>query len=211
MATTYAYLRVSTDAQDHASQRQQIDTYLKARGLTLAGIVADEVSGACPWQQRSLGKMLENIPPGSTIIVSEISRIARSTVGVLTFLQEAVKHEINVVAVRNGIAIDGSLQSKITVTILALVAEIERDLLRERTKAALDARKAAGLPHGRPAGSQSPSILESRAKEIDRLIASKVSKSAIARVLGCSRQTLYNFLDRRPAPEEHRAAGQLEQ
>jgi DNA invertase Pin-like site-specific DNA recombinase len=148
------------------------------------------------WQHRKLAGILEVSAPGDTIVVSEISRIARSTVGVLTFLQAAASRSVVVVAVRNRLALDDSLHSKITVTVLALAAEIERDLLRERTKAALAARREKGLPLGRPVGSRSPSMLAEKAADIERMLSAKVSKRAIARVLGCSPSTLYAFLRR---------------
>lgn len=191
---TISYLRVSTDHQDQASQREQISRWLSENNTYLTGEVLDQSSGAKPWQERKLAGLLEASQAGDRIVVSEISRIARSTVGVLTFLQEAAARQVVIVAVRNKLALDDSMHSKITVTVLALAAEIERDLLRERTRAALQARKQRGLPLGRPIGSRSASILSEKADDIQRMMAAKVSKRAIARVLGCSPSTLYAFL-----------------
>ena len=187
----YAYLRISTDKQDEASQRQIIES----RGIAGIEWVMDTASGAKPWQERAIAGILNRCASGDRIIVSEISRIARSTVGVLTFLQDAAGRGVTVDAVKSGITLDGSTASKIVVTVLAMAAEIERDLLRERTKAALDARKARGLPVGRQRGAGGKrNKLEGRMDEIQGLIASKVSMAAIARVLSVSRQTLYTFL-----------------
>lgn len=187
----YAYLRISTDKQDEASQRQIIES----RGIDGIEWVMDTASGAKPWQERAIAGILNRCASGDRIVVSEISRIARSTVGVLTFLQDAAGRGVTVDAVKSGITLDGSTASKIVVTVLAMAAEIERDLLRERTKAALDARKARGLPVGRQRGAGGKrNKLEGRMDEIQGLIASKVSMAAIARVLSVSRQTLYTFL-----------------
>jgi DNA invertase Pin-like site-specific DNA recombinase len=186
-----AYLRISTDKQDEASQRQIISS----RGNIGVEWVCDTASGAKAWQSRAIAGVLERCEQGDKIIVSEISRIARSTVGVLTFLQAAAEKGVTVDAVKSGIVLDGSTASKIVVTVLAMAAEIERDLLRERTKAALDARKAKGLPVGRQPGALGRrNKLEGRKAEIQPLIDAKVSVSAMARVLGVSRQTLYTFL-----------------
>ena len=195
--TATAYLRISTDHQDEASQRQQIAELTKSTGLVIDREFAETASGGTPWQERMLATLLRTASAGDTIVVSEISRIARSTVGVLTFLQAAAAAKINVIAVRNKLVLDDSLHSKITVTVLALAAEIERDLLRERTKAALAARRAAGLPLGRPRGSISSSVLEPRAAEIEKALSAKISKRGIARMLGCSPGTLYAYLSRR--------------
>lgn len=190
---TIGYLRISTDKQDEASQRQII-------GGKLAGVdgvewVSDTASGAKPWQDRAIAGALDSCSRGDRIMVSEISRIARSTVGVLTFLQAAAEKGVTVDAVKSGILLDGSTASKIVVTVLAMAAEIERDLLRERTKAALDARKARGLPVGRQAGALGKkNKLDGRMDEIAPLLAAGVAHTAIARVLGVSRQTLHTFL-----------------
>lgn len=192
--TATAYLRISTDAQDHASQLQQVNAWATASGCAHMGYVTDSASGSKPWQERKLSAIIEAAQPGDSIIVSEISRIARSTVGVLTFLQTAAAKKVTVIAVQNKLALDDSMHSKITVTVLALAAEIERDLLRERTRAALAARRAKGLPMGRPVGSKSASLLEPRRADIAAMLASKVSKRAIARVLQCAPGTLYAYL-----------------
>lgn len=196
---TTAYLRISTAAQDEASQRSQLNAWAIATGTPIDFYATDTASGSAPWQNRKLAAVLEVSAPGDKIVVSEISRIARSTVGVLTFLQAAAAAKVTVIAVQNKLALDDSMHSKITVTVLALAAEIERDLLRSRTRAALDARRAAGQPLGRPHGSRSTSILEARRKDIAALLAAKVSKRAIARIMECSPSTLYAFLSRPPA------------
>lgn len=195
---TIAYLRISTDKQDEASQRQIISGRLSGTGVEVIEWVSDQASGAKPWQDRAIAGVLERCDRGDKILVSEISRIARSTVGVLTFLQAAAEKAVTVDAVKSGIVLDGSTASKIVVTVLAMAAEIERDLLRERTKAALDARKAKGLPVGRQSGATGKANkLEGRWDEIEPLIKAKVNKTAISRVLGVSRQTLHTFLNNR--------------
>lgn len=198
----YAYLRLSTDKQDEASQRAIITSSMTNPTGESIEWVSDMASGGTPWQSRAISGILERSLAGDTIIVSEISRIARSTVGVLTFLQAAAEKSVNVVAVKSGIRLDGSLQSKIVITVLAMAAEIERDLLKERTKAALQARKLSGLPVGRQQGSKGKrNKLEGRYSEITPLIAAKVSKSGIARLLGVSRMTLHTYLETQKGTE----------
>lgn len=190
-----AYLRLSTDRQDAASQRQQIDGWLEKRGMRLHAMVQDEASGGTPWQKRRIAEVLATARAGDTIIVSEVSRIARSTQGVLGFLQAAAEKGVEVVAVQSGIRLDGTLSSKIAVTVLALAAEIERDLLRERTRHALAARRAAGVKLGRPAGGARRTKLEAKRSEIERCMAARVPLRAIARMVGCAPATLYAALD----------------
>ena len=192
---TIAYLRISTDKQDEASQRQIIAGGLPGLCPGPCEYISDTSSGSTPWQLRALAGALDRSSAGDTIIVSEISRIARSTVGVLTFLQAAAERGITVYAVKSGIRLDGSTASKIVVTVLAMAAEIERDLLRERTTAALQARKARGLPIGRQPGALGKrNKLAGRMAEIQPLLDAKVARSAIARILCVSRQTLHSYL-----------------
>jgi DNA invertase Pin-like site-specific DNA recombinase len=191
-----AYYRISTNKQDEASQRQIVAEWIKSHPTNDLSELYDQASGAMPWQERALARALTEGKEGDTIVVSEISRIARSTVGVLTFLQAAAEKNMNVIAIKSGIAIDGSSASKIVVTVLAMAAEIDRDLLRERTKAALAARKARGMPVGRQSGALGKrNKLQGKETEIDGLMKAKVSKCAIARVLGVSRGTLDAFLE----------------
>lgn len=204
----HAYIRCSTDKQDEASQRQQLDGYFSGVDAAPDSVIVDIASGGQPWQKRKLAGILYAAAPGDFIVVSEVSRIARSTLGVLSFLHEAAGKGVSVVAVRSKLVIDDSLHSKITVTVLALAADIERELLRERTKAALDARRQAGLPLGRPRGSKSGSVLDSRAPEIFRCLKAGVSKRAVARLMDCAPGTLYAFLAKEGvtlSPEESAA------
>jgi DNA invertase Pin-like site-specific DNA recombinase len=196
--TIRLYVRVSTDHQDTDGQNGSLIAFLAANPPDTERWYQDTASGSVPWTKRQLGQALADAEPGDTIAVSEISRIARSTLGVLSFLQAAAEKQVTVIATRNKLQLDGTLPSKITITVLALAAEIERDLLRERTRAALAARKAAGVKLGRPTGSRSPSKLLAKREDITRLLAARVPKRAIARVLDCAPGTLYAYLRSQP-------------
>lgn len=196
--TNHLYTRISTDKQDHASQCEQLNACLATLPPGRAEWYRDTASGSTPWRERLLGHILDTAAPGDCIIVSEVSRIARSTLGVLSFLQLAQERDLTVIAAKNKLRLDGSLPSKITVTVLALAAEIERDLLRERTTAALLARRQRGLPLGRPVGSRSQSKLDDRKDEITACLKAKVSKRGIARLLAVSPNTLYRYLASNP-------------
>lgn len=195
MGKIIAALRVSTQAQDEASQREQILAWAGKQGKRIDRWEADRRSGSIPWRQRGLGTTLDNAEQDDCIVVSEVSRIARSTTGVLTFLEAAVKKGVAVIACRNNLTIDNTLPSKITVTVLALAAEIERELIRERTTAALRARKAAGLPMGRPVGAKGISKCQKHSATIEKMRKARVSIRAIARMIECSPTTLYNYLN----------------
>lgn len=198
MKQIYAYLRVSTDAQDVENQKHGILEYANKRGLAGIQFVEDTVTGKKPWKERKIGELLtQKAKKGDVLIFAEISRMARSTLQVLEILEYAAKNEIEVHITKQNMQLDNSMSSKITTVILGLAAEIEREFISMRTKEALDKRKAAGLPLGRPKGKAERVKLDDREAEIKDLLKKGVSKRSIAKVIGCSHTALYDWLERR--------------
>lgn len=193
----YAYLRVSTDAQDAANQKHGLLEYANDNNLVPVKIVEDSASGKIAWRKRKLGEMLENAQAGDVILFAEISRLGRSTLQVLEFLQAAAEKGISVHITKNKMIMDNSMQSRITAVVLGLAAEIERELISVRTKEALAKRKAEGVKLGRPRGEAKTLALDSKASQIKELLSKQVSKASIAKIVECSPQTLYLWLERR--------------
>lgn len=186
----HIYLRVSTDHQDAENQKTGILAYLTDRGMTHVMIHTDTASGATSWRDRGLYELLHKTEPFDTIIVSEVSRIGRSTVDVLDFFREAQARQVQTIVTKSGLIVDDSLQAKITTTVLALAAEIEREFLLARTAEGYARARAAGVRVGRPPGSTSAGKVSEKNTEIAALLTAGVSKSAIARLLGVSRGTI---------------------
>jgi len=208
----YAYLRVSTDAQDVDNQRHGILEYANAHGLTGMHFVEDVASGKHPWRERQLGDLLlHQCRAGDTVVFAEISRMARSTLQVLEVLKHCIDAQINVHIAKQKMILDGSMQSRITATVLGLAAEIEREFISIRTKEALAKKKAEGVQLGRPRGSAATLKLDARASEIVGYLAKGINKRDIARLLDCSHTTLYRWLevrgintgDKKTAPRRH--------
>lgn len=194
--TTYAYIRVSTDRQDLDNQRHGVIEYAKATGLEPLTFFDDTVTGKKNWRDRDIGKLLGQAKKGDVLLVAEISRLARSTLQVLEILQHAAEKEIAVHVVKNRMVMDGSLHARITATVLGLAAEIEREFISARTTEALARRKAEGLPLGRPKGRLSDEKkLDKRKDEIKDLLQKGVHKTSIARIVGCSPNTLYLWME----------------
>ena len=191
--TTYAYLRVSTDAQDVQNQKHGVLEYANQHGLSSMQFIEDSVSGKKPWKERALGQLLVNAGEGDTVIVSEVSRLARSTLQVLEILQHCTEHQINLHIAKNSMIFDNSMQSRITATVLGMAAEIEREFISSRTKEALAARKAAGVKLGRPQGKAQKLKLDEKRDEIQKYLDMGVSKAAIAKIIGCPPTTLYDY------------------
>ena len=208
----YAYLRVSTDAQDVENQKHGILEYANTHDLGKVIYVEDNASGKLNWTERKLGELiLETAAAGDTILFSEFSRIGRSTLQVLEVLKTAVELNIQIHIAKDKIVMDDSIQSTIYATVLGLAAEIERNFITLRTKESLAKRKqeiaekgyflnAKGekvTSLGRPRGKASVTKLDKREKEIKNYLKKGVSKRSIARIVECAPNTLYTWLKRK--------------
>lgn len=191
------YLRVSTEAQDAATQMEGLKAYMAARSMPIDTTHQDSTSGTISWRQRSLAAVLEGCDEGDSIIVAEVSRIGRSVVDVLDFFRAALTRGVTVHVTKSQMIVDGSLQAKITTAVLALAAEIEREFLLARTAEGYARARAAGVRVGRPPGATSASKLNSQAEQIDALLAAGVAKAAIARMMKVSRGTVERYINKK--------------
>lgn len=209
MTTHFAYLRVSTNSQDAENQKLGVLDYCNTRGLVPLKIMTDEVSTQVSWKERQIGNILDIAKPGDTIVVSEISRLARSTLQVLEILESAALKKISVHIVKNGLVMDGSIQATITATILGLAAQIEKEFISLRTREALTRRKDSGLSMGRPKGKAKSVKLDEHKVEIYSFLKKGVNKRSIAKIIECSPTTLYTWLEREKDPKLKQNLGQL--
>ena len=142
---------------------------------------------------------MSELTAGDRLVVSELSRLGRSLGEVIELLDAISKASIKFVAIKENIRFEGrqDLQTKVMTTLFALFAEVERELISERTREGLVKARASGKKLGRPKGSLGTSRLDGREAEIRKLLDLGVSKSAVAKITGVSRPTLYNFLNTR--------------
>jgi DNA invertase Pin-like site-specific DNA recombinase len=193
----FAYLRVSSDSQDTQNQKFGLLEYCHHHHIAPVQFVEDTASGKTSWRERKIGHILEKATKGDLIIVSEISRLGRSTLQVLEILELAARKEISVHIAKNRILMDGSMQATITATILGLAAQIEREFISTRTKEALAKRKDEGIKLGRPKGQAQLLKLDHHRDEIIAYLKKGINKRAIAKLIECAPSTLYLWLDRR--------------
>lgn len=195
----YAYLRVSTDQQDVDNQRHGILEYCNKNKIIELDFVEDTVSGKKKWKERKIGELINNtMKPGDTLVVSEISRLARSTLQVLEILELSADKKIAVYVAKQNLVFTekGDMTSTIMATVLGMVAQIEREFISMRTKEALAARKAAGMELGRPKGKAAKVKLDDKRSEILNLLDKGVSKRSIAKIVDCAPSTLYDWFKR---------------
>jgi len=124
-----AYLRVSTALQDAENQKLGIVEYTYAEGLQPVEFIEETTSGKTLISERKLQQVIDSMVQGDTLIVSELSRLGRNMVEVMTVLDQLVKKGCRVNAVKGGYRLDGTLSSKILSMVLLMAAEIERELI----------------------------------------------------------------------------------
>ena len=191
------YLRVSTDTQDEANQRHAISQrYTPDRWLAV------ECSSRKSQADRGITELLTSVQPGDVIIVTELSRLARSNGELIIMVEGIVKMGVGLIVLKQNINIPPNedqmnMGTKILVQVFGMMAELERDYISDRTKMALARRKAEGVVLGRPVGTRFANKLDSRVDEIKGLRAAGASVAAISAHLGSSRTTLRWYLKSR--------------
>jgi DNA invertase Pin-like site-specific DNA recombinase len=195
MGRTIGYLRVSTNEQDLDKNKAGILALANDKKLGNVDWVEEKVSGVKDWRKRKFGEVFSTLQKDDTVIVSELSRFGRSTLQILEIMKEAREREIAVHAVKGGWSLNGTMESKIVLTMFAMISEIERDLISQRTKEGLLARKAAGVKLGRPKG-PGKSKLDKHRIEIEALLKNGSTKTFIAKRYGTSVSNLHSWLKR---------------
>ncbi len=176
---TIAYLRVSTDEQDIEKNKFDILHLANEKGLGKVEWVEETVSGRVSWKKRQIAHIVEELQQGDHLIVSELSRLGRSMLECMEILSIASQKGIHLYAVKGNWQLDNSIQSKIIAMAFSMAAEIERDLISQRTKEALAAKKKAGVKLGRPTG-VGKSRLDQHRPEIEALLTNGSTQKFIA-------------------------------
>ena len=193
---TTAYLRVSTNKQELENQKLEILKYAQKEGLKIDTFMELQISSRKTTKARQIDSLLEALKEEDTLIVSELSRLGRSVGQIIQIVDMLIKKKIKFIAIKQGMVINGKsdIQTKVMVTMFGLFAEIERDLISERTKAGLAAARAKGKLLGRPKGTLGKSKLDGKEEEIKGFLAKGVNKTAIAKILEVSRTALHSFI-----------------
>jgi DNA invertase Pin-like site-specific DNA recombinase len=198
------YTRVSTNKQEGEAQKSQCTMYAAAEALPIHHQIEDTASGALAWRHRRLVELID--PPGqfTDLIVYEYSRLGRDMVDTLEFLKTCHEAGLNVHIAKNKTVVRADIGGKVMATVMTLAAEIERDLLRSRTKDALADRKRLIAENGgfiskagnwttslgRQPGSVTSHKLAAHADELARLFAAKTPAAAIGRLFDCDARTV---------------------
>ncbi|MBF0555688.1 MAG: recombinase family protein [Nitrospirae bacterium] len=198
---TVAYLRISTGQQDLNNQKLELHEYAHKHNLKIDEFFEVEVSSRKSTKERKIDKLLEYLQEGDFLIVTELSRLGRSVGQIIQIIDALIKTNVKFLAVKESIRINGKqdIQTKTMITMFALFAEIERDLISERTKQGLIAAKEKGMLIGRPKGS-GKSRLDEFKPEIEALLNNGSTKSFIAKRYRTSLNNLYKWMKKHKFP-----------
>jgi len=190
---TIAYLRVSTTDQDLEKNKADILHLANEKGLGQVKWVEETISGRVSWRKRAIANVLDELQTGDNLLVSELSRLGRSMLECMEILSVASQQGVHIYAVKGNWQLDDPIQSKIVAMACVMAAEIERDLISQRTKEALAAKKRAGVKLGRPKG-VGKSKLDEHRPEIEALMAHGSTQKYITGRFGTTEANLSRWL-----------------
>lgn len=190
---TIGYLRVSTNDQDLGKNKADILLLANEKHLGQVLFVEETASGKISWRKRQIANVINELNSGDVLIVSELSRLGRSMLECMEILSISIQQGITIYAVKGNWQLDNSIQSKIVAMAFSMAAEIERDLISQRTREALRVKKAAGMSLGRPKG-PGKSKLDPFRPEIEALLANGSTKAFIAERFKTTPANLINWM-----------------
>lgn len=178
MSKVLAYLRTSTDKQDLDQQRLQILDYARTNQLTIEDFIAISISSRQTSKERRVDELLDRLDGGDTLLVTELSRLGRSTGQIISLIDQLIQQDIQVIVIKQQLKLNrnqNDLQSLTMVTLLSLFAQMERMMISQRTKEALATKKAQGIKLGKPVGTVQESIYDKDRVRIVELLELGVS------------------------------------
>ncbi len=197
----YGYIRVSTDKQTVDNQRFEIERFCLRNSLTIDHWIEETISGTKLPEKRLLGSLLAEAKIGDLIVCSELSRLGRNMFMIMSILNHLMINGVKIWTIKDNYRLGDDIQAKVLAFAFGLSAEIERNLISQRTKEALARKRSEGVRLGRPPGRKSDRLkLSGHEAEILSLTGENVSKSAIARKFGVCRKTVISFLKRQQKP-----------
>jgi DNA invertase Pin-like site-specific DNA recombinase len=187
MAKTIAYIRTSTDKQDLNNQKLEIFEFAKKNKLEVDDFIEMTISSRKTSKERRIDEMLSVLNDADTLIVTELSRLGRSTAEVIGLVNELIKKQVRVIAIKQNLDMkQHDMTSKVMITLFSLFSELERDLISLRTKEALANKRAQGIQLGKPKGTVQKSKFDKDIIKIKELLALGLSVRKIANFFGYS-------------------------
>jgi DNA invertase Pin-like site-specific DNA recombinase len=191
----YGYIRVSTDKQTTENQRFEILKFTDEKNLRVDRWIEETVSSTRKLSERKLGTLIERMREDDTLIVSELSRLGRSLLEVMSILHTLMEKDVKVFTTKERYELGNNISSKVLAFAFSLSAEIERSMISSRTKEALARKKSEGKRLGRPKGKLSAvTKLTGKDDLIREYLEKNIPHSVMARLLGVTRLTVRHYI-----------------
>lgn len=189
--TVYAYLRVSTQLQTIESQKYEIKKWCSRNGLLVNVWITESVSGTVAWENRKLGRIIKRMKNDDLLVCTEISRLGRNMLMIMSILNHCSAKGIRIHTIKDNFDLTDSINSKIIAFAFALASEIERNLISQRTREALAAKKQQGIKLGRPNGQTAKVVRIISDQEIIKdYLSNGESIASLAKKYGVHRNTM---------------------
>lgn len=199
----YGYIRVSTDKQTLENQRYEINEFATKHNFKIHRWIEETISGTLEPERRQLGALLEEVKKDDLIVCSELSRLGRSLFMIMSILNKLMDTGARVWTIKDGYRLGDDIQSKVLAFAFGLSAEIERNLISQRTKEALERKKKEGIKLGRPKGKlNATSKLDGAELSVTLMLIHGISINAIAKLFRVHRNTVESFIERRELMSE---------
>jgi len=195
----YGYIRVSSDKQTVENQRFEINRFCRTNNIKIDDWIEETISGTKNYSSRQLGTLLKKVHKDDIIVCSELSRLGRNLFMIMEILNICMTKECRVWTIKDNYRLGDDIQSKVLAFAFGLSAEIERQLISQRTKEALRRLKAEGKKLGRPKGARGKdNILKGREEQLIGTLRRTGNINLTARKLHISRSTIYRYLKEQP-------------
>lgn len=207
MGKIIAYIRASTDKQDLNNQKLQILEFARKTNLKIDEFVEITISSRKTTKQRRIDELAQRLKDSDCLIVTELSRLGRSTAEVIGLINELLNRSIRIIVIKQNLDINKhDMVSKVMVTLLSLFSELERDLVSLRTKDALRAKKSQGIRLGKAIGTIQSSKFDKDVEKIKELLTLGVSVRKVSKLMGYSNHiSLNTYIKKRNLRENSEA------
>lgn len=193
--SVFAYIRVSTETQTYENQKYEICKYCASKGIRVDRWTTESVSGTVEYERRALGRSLSKMKKGDLLICTELSRLGRNMLMIMSILNLCCSKGVAIHTIKDNFDLADNINSKIIAFAFALAAEIERNLISQRTKEALTVKKLKGERLGRPPGSSSKRDMFYKNRDvIIKLLKEGYSKAQVAKIYKIHRNTLRKYI-----------------